>query len=699
MKKPYLVTAALPYANGSIHLGHLVEYLMTDIWVRALRLLGEEAYFVCADDTHGTPVEIAALKEGITPEQFIAKMGDEHLRDFSAFGIEFDSYYSTNTDENRKWVHEIYAKLQAADLVRTRRVDQLFDEKAQRFLPDRFVRGECPNCHSKDQYGDVCESCGKTYAPTDLITPYSTLTGTRPISKSTEHQFVELARLTEFLRDWTSAAGRLQPEIRNSLEGWLTQGLADWCISRDAPYFGFEIPNLPNKYFYVWIDAPVGYIASTDNLARLLNRPGLSEAFWREGGANIVHVIGKDIVYFHTLFWPAMLKTAGLTLPSQVRVHGMLTVNGVKMSKSRGTFVLASTYSKHLDPSYLRYYYASKIGPKPEDLDLSIVELSTRVNAELVNNVGNLVYRSAPFLATKLGGLYGKLPAGSEAVVAEARSRIREAAEAYRAFDLATAVRCALAIAEVGNKIFQDAEPWRTAASEPDKTRDTITLCANLGRAAITLLAPVVPDVVERAAKVLGIDPPKHFDEAAAFDLIDRPVSPPTERILDRLDAKKLEQIIEESKVKDAAPEPEKKKKEAKKVAEPEKKGPAQAAKPEAKGAPEGPPKEITIDEFSKIDLRVGLVKLAELVEGADKLLKLTIDLGEPDPRTVFAGIRTAYTPEQVTGRKVAVVANLKPRKMKFGLSQGMVLAAGPGGKEIWLLAVPDDAPPGSEIK
>ncbi|MBI2373566.1 MAG: methionine--tRNA ligase [Deltaproteobacteria bacterium] len=705
MKKPHLVTAALPYANGSIHIGHLVEYVMTDIWVRALGMAGEEAYFVCADDTHGTPVELAAEKAGISPEAFIAKTAEEHIRDFTAFGIHFDSYYSTNSEENRRWVHEIYGKLKAKDLVRAKWVEQLFDETASRFLPDRFVRGECPRCHAKDQYGDVCEVCNSTYSPTELIEPYSSVTGTKPVMKQTEHLFVELAKLADFLKEWTGSAGRLQPEIKNFVDAWLATGLTDWCISRDAPYFGFRIPDRPDKFFYVWIDAPVGYIASTENLAKKLGRPDLVDEMWRRDGARVTHVIGKDIVYFHTLFWPAMLFAAGLTLPERVHVHGMLTVDGVKMSKSRGTFVLASTYLRHLDPAYLRYYYASKTGPKPEDVDLSLEELSSRVNAELVNNVVNLIARGVPFISTKLGGKYGKLPAGSEETIATARGKIDEAVRAYGAFDLASAVRAALEVATIGNKLFQDAEPWKRATTDPSGTLDTITLCLNLGRAAITLLAPVVPDVAARAAKALGVDTPRSFEEALAFDLVDRPVGP-TERLLDRLDRKKLEQVIEESKVKSATPEPEKKaKRPAKAQTEAREEAATPATKPaetkpsEIAASEANPAPQITIDEFAKVDLRVGLVRDAKLVEGADKLLELSVDLGEAAPRTVFAGIRSAYSPEQVIGRKVAVVANLKPRKMRFGTSQGMVLAAGPGGKDIWLLSVPEDAPPGSEIK
>ena len=679
-----LVTAALPYANGSIHIGHLVEYLMTDFYVRALRMAGEEALYICADDTHGTPIEVNAQKAGVTPEAFVARFAKEHLEDFEAFGIRFDSFYSTNSEENRKWAHEIYAALQRGGHIERRTIEQLYDEEAQRFLPDRFVKGTCPNCGAQDQYGDVCEVCKKTYEPTDLKDPYSVVSGSRPVVKSSEHLFVNLAHFEAFLRGWVSDEGRLQPEIRRFVESWLEGGLRDWCISRDAPYFGFEIPDAPGKYFYVWLDAPIGYISSTEHWANAVGQPELVDAYWRRGEARVVHVIGKDIVYFHTLFWPAMLHAAGLTVPSEVHVHGMLTVDGVKMSKSRGTFVNASTFRKHLDPIYLRYYFASKIGASAEDVDLSLEEFGERVNAQLVNTLANLVSRGASFLHNKLGGRFGQLGAEHAEHLAFARGKVAEAEAAYRRFDSAGAIRAAVELATLGNKLFQDAAPWALIKTDEAAARDLVTLCMNLARAAAVLVAPAVPSFAQTVYRVFALDEagPTSFAEAVAFDLVDRAMGQP-ERLVDRMEQKALMEVIEESK-----------------QAEAQRAAPAAAApaviEPPKALEPLAP--QISIDDFSKVDLRVGLVLAAGLVEGAKKLLQLTVDVGEEAPRNIFAGIRSAYAPEDLIGKKVVVVANLAPRKMRFGVSEGMVLAAGPGEADIQVVLVPDDATPGSRI-
>jgi methionyl-tRNA synthetase len=684
MSDRILVTAALPYANGSIHIGHLVEYLMTDIYVRALRMAGEDAVYICADDTHGTPIELNAQKAGVTPEAFVARFAKEHVEDFEAFGIRFDSYYSTNAPENQKWCYEIYERLVAGGYVEKRPLQQLYDEKAERFLPDRFVKGRCPKCSAPDQYGDSCEVCGSTYEPTDLVEPYSVVTQTKPVMRSSEHLFVGLARFSDFLSGWVKTEGRLQPETRKFVEAWLDAGLKDWCISRDKPYFGFPIPGHPDKYFYVWLDAPIGYISSTENWAKKSGHPEWVDHFWREKRGKIIHVIGKDIVYFHTLFWPAMLSAANLAVPSKVHVHGMLTVDGVKMSKSRGTFINARTFRQHVDPIYLRYYFASKIGGSAEDVDLAIDEFVNRVNAELVNNLANLVSRATRFLFDKLGGRYGKLPADAQPIVEEARRRLVEVERCYRAFELSDAVRHAVEIARVGNGLFQDREPWALVKQDEAAARDLVTLCLNLARAATVAIAPAVPAFADKVYPMLGLaGAPASFAEGKAFDLVDRMMGQP-DRIVDRITRKELDAMIEASK----QPDPK----------APPAAAPAPAARKPEKKADEPLP-EITIDDFGKIDLRVGLVKSAKLVEGADKLLELEVDVGDAAPRTVFAGIREAYAPEQVVGRRVAVVYNLKPRKMRFGMSQGMVLAAGPGGKDIWLLAAPDDAPVGSKIK
>jgi methionyl-tRNA synthetase len=682
MSERILVTAALPYANGSIHIGHLVEYLMTDIFVRALRLAGEDALYICADDTHGTPIELNASKAGVTPEEFVARFAKEHLEDFHSFGIRFDSYYSTNSEENRRWAYEIYDRLKAGGYIEKRPLQQLYDEQAKRFLPDRFVKGTCPKCGTEDQYGDACESCGSTYEPTDLVNPYSVVSGTKPVMRSSEHLFVSLARFSDFLTGWVQTEGRLQPETRKFVEGWLTTGLNDWCISRDKPYFGFEIPDHPDKYFYVWLDAPIGYISSTENWAKKSGHPELVDEIWREKKARIIHVIGKDIVYFHTLFWPAMLHAANLAVPSKVQVHGMLTVDGVKMSKSRGTFVNAKTFREFVDPIYLRYYFASKIGASAEDVDLSLDEFVNRVNAELVNNLANLVSRASRFLFDKLGGMYGTLGPEAKAHLQEAKNRVGHAEQCYRRFDLAEAVKQALEIARLGNGLFQDGAPWNLVKEDEEKARNLVTLCLNLARAATVVMAPAVPALAEKVYPILGLEgSPQSFAEATKFDLVERKMGQP-DRIVDRITRAQLDQVIEASKQPDAAAKPA-----------------APAVKKTEAKKEEAAPAQISIDDFTKIDLRVGLVLDAKIVEGADKLLELSVDVGDGRPRTVFAGIRAAYAPEQVKGKKVAVVYNLAPRKMRFGTSEGMVLAAGPGGTEIWLLAVPEDAPPGSRIK
>jgi methionyl-tRNA synthetase len=697
MSEPIIVTAALPYANGSIHLGHLVEYTMTDIYVRALRLAGENAIYICADDTHGTPIELNASKAGIAPELFVQKFYEEHVNDFKSFGVRFDSFYSTNSLENRTWVNYIYGKLKDGGYLEKRPLEQLYDEKAGRFLPDRFVKGTCPKCGALDQYGDVCEVCGSTYSPTDLKDPYSVITKTKPILKSSEHLFVNLARFAPFLTEWAHQAGRLQPETLKFIEAWIQGGLKDWCISRDPPYFGFPIPGEPEKYFYVWLDAPIGYISSTENWAKLENRPELVVQIWKTGKGHVEHVIGKDIVYFHTLFWPAMLHAAGLTVPSKVHVHGMLTVDGVKMSKSRGTFINAATWKKHVDPVYLRYYFASKIGPTAEDIDLSIDEFVNRVNAELVNNVANLVARGSQLVKNQLGGRYGKLRPEATHHIELVKQKVGDAEKLYRAFDIAGATRIAVDLATLGNKLFQDGAPWKLARENEDAARDLVTLCLNIARAATVILAPAIPTFVEKVYPMLGLPnaQPLSFREGAAFDLTDRPIGN-ADRVIERVERKQLEAIIEESKpaeVREA---------EAKsKASLPASPAGSEAKKPASKktAKDDAPPAEISIDDFLRIDLRVGSILKAERVEGSDKLLRLSIDLGEAKPRTVFAGIAQAYDPAAIEGKKVAVVANLAPRKMSFGVSEGMVLAGGPGGKDIWILTMSEGAVPGSRIR
>ena len=673
MSEPVLVTAALPYANGSIHLGHLLEYVLTDVYVRASRMTGIETIFVCADDTHGTPIELNARKAGVSPEEFVARFAKEHVEDFDAFGISFDSFDSTNSELNRAWVLEIFEALKKNGHVEKRPLEQLYDEQAKQFLPDRFVKGACPNCGAEDQYGDVCEVCGKTYEPVDLKDPRSVLTGSRPVLRSSDHLFVGLERFEDFLREWVDGEGHLQPSVRNFVSSWLDGGLRDWCISRDAPYFGFRIPGEDDKYFYVWVDAPIGYIASTDAWARARGTPERVDELWREGRMRLVHVIGKDIVYFHTLFWPAMLHNAGLKVPDRVQVHGFLTVEGEKMSKSRGTFVNARTFREFLDPVYLRWFYASRLGPTNDDVDLSAEELANIVNAELVNNLANLVSRGAKFLASRLGGRYAEAPASLEPHRATVAAAVERARERYAAFDSASAVAEGVRIATLGNRLFQEGEPWKSVKTDPETARTLVTTCLNLARAAVVLVAPAVPTFAEKAYAMLGLSgAPARFDEATAFDLVDREVGT-GDVLAARISKGDLQKVFEASK----AP-----------VAEP-------AAPP-----PGGEPiaEEIGIDSFAKVDLRVGLVRNAEAVEGAKKLLKLSVDIGEPKPRTIFAGIAAAYAPEALVGRRVVVVANLAPRKMRFGVSEGMVLAAGSGGADLRVVEVDEGAEPGSKV-
>ncbi|MGF1511455.1 MAG: methionine--tRNA ligase [Myxococcota bacterium] len=678
-----LVTHALPYANGSIHIGHLLEAVQTDIYVRARRLEGDNVVFVCADDTHGTPIEINAQKAGMTPEAFVARFASEHVRDYAKFRISYDAFHSTNSEENRRWAHYVYKKLLEGGHVKRRTIEQLYDQEAKRFLPDRFVKGTCPKCGAADQYGDVCENCGSTYEPRELVDPYSVVTGSRPVLRSSEHLFVELASFAEYLQGWVDTPDRLQPEVRRFVQEWIDKGLQDWDISRDAPYFGFEIPDAPGKFFYVWLDAPIGYISATEHWAGLQGRRKMVHEIWSAGSAHpaeIVHVIGKDIIYFHTLFWPAMLKASELRTPVRVQVHGMLTANGAKMSKSRGTFILAETFARHLEPTYLRWYLGAKLSSGIDDIDFSTDEFVQRVNAELVNNLANLVSRGASFLHNKLGGRTGTLPAETEELLALARARVAAARKAYKNWDTARAVRAGLDIADAGNLLFQEKAPWKMVKADPEAARSVVTLGLNLAKAAAIVLAPVVPEPCDKILSILQVDR-RHFQNALNFDIKDGRSIGPMVRIIERVDPKAMERVVEES----AGPEP-----------EPAAKAPAGKAR--AASASEAS-QTITTNDLFKVDLRAGRVLEAERVEGADKLLRLRVDIGEGEPRQIFAGLAEAYRPQELVGRHVVVVANLKPRKMRFGTSEGMILAAGPGGKDIQVLSVDEGASPGSRIQ
>ncbi len=683
-----LVTSALPYANGHIHVGHLVEYIQTDIWVRFQKLRGHRCIYLCADDTHGTAIMIRARKEGRSEEEVIADMREAHVRDFSAFGIEFDNYGSTHSDENRAVCEEIWKAIRAAGLVKEKNVEQLFDPEAGTFLADRFVRGTCPKCGSEDQPGDNCSKCGTAYTPADLIDPKSTLSGATPEVRSAPHLFIELEQLHGFLNEWTQSGNHLQAEVANYLKGhFLGEELRDWDISRPAPYFGFEIPDSPGNFWYVWFDAPIGYIASTRQWCDLHGED--FDSWWRNDDTEVHHFIGKDITYFHTLFWPGMLKTAGFNLPEKVHIHGFLTVAGEKMSKSKGTFVMASTYLKHLPPEVLRYYYASKLGSGLDDIDLNLDEFVSKANADLVGKLVNLASRTAKFVAE--GSLSDTYP-DDGGLFEHAASKGEAIAAAYEDCNYNAAVREIMLLADRANKFVEDNQPWvlRKDPGKADELRDVCTVALNLFRQLVIYLAPVLPTLAKQTEALLNT-PIKHWDEIRT-PLLGTPVSTFT-HLMKRIEDKQVQAMIEDSKEDNAADA----------GAGTEATGPEFHAADTWKDSGDALSKEplageCTIDDFVKVDLRVARIIEAGHVEGADKLLQLTLSLGGGETRNVFAGIKSAYDPATLIGRLVICVANLKPRQMKFGLSQGMVCASGSGGKEVFLLSPDDGAVPGQRV-
>ncbi|MFW6170468.1 MAG: methionine--tRNA ligase [Planctomycetota bacterium] len=671
-----LVTAALPYANGPIHIGHLVEYIQTDIWVRFQKLRGHRCIFMCADDTHGTAIMMRARQEGRTEEELITRMQEAHLRDFHAFDIEFDNYGSTNSPENRRLCGEVWQAIRRADLVIEEDVDQLYDPREGMFLADRFVKGTCPKCHSPEQYGDNCDKCGSTYRATELISPVSTLSGAQPEVRRERHLFIQLEKLHAFLEEWTQTGGHLQVEVANYLKGhFLNAPLRDWDVSRPAPYFGFEIPDSPGNYWYVWFDAPIGYMASTQQWC---DRTGERlEDWWRSDDVEIHHFIGKDITYFHTLFWPGMLKAAGFSLPTKVRIHGFLTVGGEKMSKRKGTFVMAQTYARHLDPAYLRYYYASKLGPRLEDIDLNFDEFVFKGNADLIGKVVNLASRSAKFVHSI--GLSSSYP-DDGGLFQRAADRGEEIAAAYEQGDYNRAVRMIMDLADQANPYVEAAEPWKLA-KDPDqaqKLQDVCTVALNLFRQLVIYLTPVLPRLAAQTGELLG-RPIEQWDESKT-PLTGTPVAR-FQHMLKRVDKKDVSNMIDESKAPESQESP---------AASNETPSPTLAEEPLAE--------ECTIDDFAKVDLRVARVLSAEDVPQANKLLKITVSLGGDETRTVFAGIKQAYRPEQLVDRLVVIAANLAPRKMKFGTSEGMILASGPGGSDVFLLSVDEGAKPGQRV-
>ncbi|MFM4703492.1 methionine--tRNA ligase [Aeromonas bivalvium] len=669
-----LVTCALPYANGSIHLGHMLEHIQADIWVRYQRMRGHQVHFICADDAHGTPIMLKAQQMGVTPEAMIAAVSQEHQTDFAGFNISFDNYHSTHSDENRELAELIYGRLKEGGFIKGRTITQLFDPEKSMFLPDRFVKGTCPKCKSPEQYGDNCDSCGATYSPTELIDPKSAVSGATPVMKDSEHFFFDLPQFEQWLSGWVRSSGAIQEEMANKMQEWFESGLQQWDITRDAPYFGFEIPGAPGKYFYVWLDAPIGYMASFKNLC---NKRGDIDfdSYWRkDSSAELYHFIGKDIAYFHCLFWPSMLEGAGFRQPTKVNVHGYVTVNGAKMSKSKGTFIKASTYLNHLDPECLRYYYAAKLNSRIDDLDLNLDDFVARVNADVVNKLVNLASRNAGFIAKRFDGKLAATCAEPE-LYAEFANASASISEAYETREFSRAIREIMALADKANRYVDDKAPWVLAKKEgmDEELQAVCSVGINLFRVLMAYLKPVMPKLAERAEAFLG---ETLSWEGVALPLTNHTLAP-FKALFSRIEPARIEAMIEASK-EDLAKE--------------------QAPKITGPLADDPISPTISYEDFAKIDLRVALIKKAEAVPEADKLLKLQLDLGG-ETRQVFAGIKSAYNPEDLEGKLTVMVANLAPRKMRFGMSEGMVLAAGPGGKDLWILEPQEGAQPGMRVK
>ncbi|WOT03801.1 methionine--tRNA ligase [Shewanella youngdeokensis] len=675
-QRKILVTSALPYANGPIHLGHMLEYIQTDIWSRYQKLRGHECHYICADDAHGTPIMLKAQQLGITPEEMIAQVQQEHEKDFADFNIQFDNFHSTHSDENRQLASDVYLKLRDAGYIKTKTISQLFDPEKSMFLPDRFVKGTCPKCKSEDQYGDNCDNCGATYSTTDLINPYSAVSGATPVMKDSEHFFFDLPAFETMLGEWLSS-GSLQPEIANKLREWFDQGLQQWDISRDAPYFGFEIPEQPGKFFYVWLDAPIGYMGSFKNLCDKRDDLSFDEYWSKDSTTELYHFIGKDIVNFHGLFWPAMLDGAGVRKPTSVFAHGYVTVNGAKMSKSKGTFIKARTYLDNLDPEYLRYYYAAKLNSRVDDLDLNLEDFAQRVNSDLVGKLVNLASRTAGFISKRFEGKLAKVNDMSLTDAFLAKQDL--IAELYETREFGKAMREIMALADMANAYVADAAPWQLIKDEA-KQEEAHQVCSNalnLFRILVTYLKPVLPQLAEKVESFLQLT--LTWDNLNQ-DLAGHEIAK-FKALMQRIEMKSIEAIIEAS---------------TENLQVAEAKAPkAEQVQTELEKEPLAP--EITFDDFAKVDLRIALIAKAEHIEKANKLLRLELDLGG-ETKQVFAGIKSAYAPEDLIGKHTVMVANLAPRKMKFGESEGMVLAAGPGGKDIWILEPHAGAKPGMRV-
>ncbi|CAB3755066.1 methionine--tRNA ligase [Paraburkholderia solisilvae] len=704
-RRQIFVTSALPYANGQIHIGHLVEYIQTDIWVRTLRMHGHEIYYVGADDTHGTPIMLKAEQEGITPQQLIARVWQEHTRDFNHFGISFDHYYTTDSEENRVLSEKIYVALRDAGLIDAREIEQAYDPVKEMFLPDRFIKGECPKCGAKDQYGDSCEVCGSTYSPTDLINPYSVVSGATPVRRKSTHYFFRLSdpRCETFLRGWVG--GLAQPEATNKMREWLGASgeakLADWDISRDAPYFGFEIPDAPGKYFYVWLDAPVGYYASFKNLCE---KRGIDFDAWIRKGSSAeqYHFIGKDILYFHTLFWPAMLEFSGHRTPTNVFAHGFLTVDGAKMSKSRGTFITANSYIEAgMNPEWLRYYFAAKLNGTMEDIDLNLDDFQARVNSDLVGKYVNIASRAAGFLLKRFDGRVQD-SAMHHPLLGALRTALPQIAAHYESRDYGRALRQTMELADAVNGYVDTAKPWDQAKDPANSValHETCSVSLEAFRLLSLALKPVLPKVVEAAEAFLGIEPLVWADAQRPL-ASDRPINA-YKHLMTRVDPKQIDALLEANR---ASLQPSASADGATATAQGAAGKAGEAAKAVANGK-DGKDEEapiISIDDFAKIDLRIAKIVDCKAVEGSDKLLQLTLDVGEEKTRNVFSGIKSAYRPEQLVGKLTVMVANLAPRKMKFGLSEGMVLAASAADEKaepgIYVLEPDSGAKPGMRVK
>ena len=666
MPRKIVVTSALPYANGPIHIGHLVEYLQTDIWVRFQKMCGNQCLYFCADDAHGTPIMISARAAGISPETLIEQMHKEHRADFNGFYVEFDNYYTTHSDENRRFSEQIFNSLNKAGSIVKRNVEQAYCEKCGMWLPDRYIRGTCPRCKAQDQYGDSCEVCSGTHRPTELINPKCAACGTEPVRRESEHYFFKLADYEPQLKQLITE-GYVQVSAAKKLDEWFNAGLKDWDISRDGPYFGFKIPGEENKFFYVWLDAPIGYMASAKNYCDRNNFD--FDEVWNSNEYELYHFIGKDIMYFHALYWPAMLMVAGFKTANKLFIHGFLTVNGEKMSKSRGTFVKASTYLKFLNPEYLRYYYASKLTAGIDDIDLQVDDFINKINSDLVGKLANLASRSGPMLTKNLAGQLGRLDGRSRELVDKLTAAKEQVIQSYESLNFAAAARTITALADDANRYVEQNQPWVTVKTDLEKTRTILTAVINAVRILTIYLKPILPKYAQKVEEFLNVDELKFADVETVLE--NHKISE-FKRLVERIDKSEVNAMMEESKETQSA--------------EPVAARPAEPVKPEC-----------TFEDFEKIDLRIAKVVKAEPVEGADKLLRLDLDVGGSQ-KSVLAAIAQAYKPEELAGKIVIYLANLKPRKMRFGLSEGMILAAGTGGKDIFMLSADSGAKPGQKV-